>query len=243
MKTVTRMATKGWIKRAFGAVADMAFPRVCAMCGRTLIDGEEVLCLHCVSTLPVTDMHLTTPSRLEERLLGSVPLERAVAYCHYDRGAPYALLVQYAKYNSRPGILRWLARRYAATLQASGFFDDIDVIMPVPMYLLKKMRRGYNQAEWVARGVSDVTGLPVVNNLVAVRGHDTQTHRSGYARWENAQSLYRVERPGEVDGKHVLLVDDVITTGATILACGACVHQASPTARLSAFAVASARLS
>lgn len=237
------MATRGWIRRAFGAVADIAFPRVCAMCGRTLTVGEDVLCLHCRSTLPVTDMHLTSPNALEERLLGSVPLERAVAYCHYDRGAPYARLVQYAKYNSRPAVLRWLAQRYAVTLQATGFFDDIDVIMPVPMHYFKKMRRGYNQAEWVARGVGDVTGLPVVSNLVAVRGHDTQTHRSSYARWENAQSLFRVERPGEIDGKHVLLVDDVITTGATILACGACVHQSSPTARLSAFAVASARLS
>ncbi len=233
----------GLINLAVGAVADMMFPRVCAMCGCSLVDGEEILCLHCRSILPVTDMHLMSPNPLEEKLIGSVPLERAVAYCHYDRGAPFARLVQHAKYHGRPGILRWLARRYAGMLCDEGFFDDIDAIIPVPMHVFKRMRRGFNQAEWVARGVSDVTGLPVMHNLVAVRGHDTQTHRGAFSRWENAQSLYKTVRPAETDGLHVLIVDDVVTTGATVLACAASLRQASPTARLSALMIASARMS
>lgn len=184
-----------------------------------------------------------SPNSMEEKLFGTVPFERATAYCHYDKGAPYARLVQYAKYRGRPAIMRWLARRYAMELRADGFFDGIDAVMPVPMHFLKKMRRGYNQAEWVARGVADATGLPVVDNLRAVRGHATQTRRGSYARWENSRELYKTVRPGEIDGLHLLIVDDVVTTGATIIACGECVRQASPTVRLSALTIASARMS
>lgn len=233
----------GLINRVGAYVADLVFPRVCAVCGRTLIAGEEVMCLHCRGALPLTLMHLMSPNPLEERLVGSVPIERAVAYCHYDRGAPYARLVQHAKYHGRPAIMRWLARRYAAGLQCDGFFDGIDGILPVPMHFLKRLRRGFNQAEWVARGVHDATGLPVLDNLVAVHGHSSQTRRGGFGRWQNAQSLYKTMRPGDIDGLHLLIVDDVVTTGATVLACASAVRQASPTARLSVLAIASARMS
>lgn len=225
------------------SVEDIVFPRVCAMCGCSLTRGEDVLCLHCRSSLPETRMHLMSPNSMEEKLFGTVPFERATAYCHYDKGAPYARLVQYAKYRGRPAIMCWLARRYAMELRADGFFDGIDAVMPVPMHFLKRMRRGYNQAEWVARGVADATGLPVVDNLRAVRGHATQTRRGSYARWENSRELYKTVRPGEIDGLHLLIVDDVVTTGATIIACGECVRQASPTVRLSALTIASARMS
>ena len=102
------------IDRAAAYVADLVFPHVCAVCGRSLVAGEEVLCLHCRSALPQTHMHLMSPNPLEERLVGTVPVERAVAYCHYDRGSAYARLIQHAKYHGRPVIMRWLARRYAA---------------------------------------------------------------------------------------------------------------------------------
>ena len=139
--------------------------------GALFVAGEEVLCLHCRSALPQTHMHLMSPNPLEERLVGTVPVERAVAYCHYDRGSAYARLIQHAKYHGRPVIMRWLARRYAAGLHREGFFDGIDGILPVPMHFLKRMRRGFNQAEWVARGVQDATGLPMFDNLVAAHGH------------------------------------------------------------------------
>lgn len=237
------MGRLGLINGIVDGMLDLVFPRVCAMCGRSLVRGEEILCLHCRSELPVTNMHRQSPSPVEEKLAGTLPIERAVAYCHYDRGSDYALLVQHAKYHGRPAILRWLARRYATLLLADGFFDDIDGVLPVPMHFFKQMRRGYNQAEWIARGVCDATGLPLMDNLRAMRGHSSQTRRGSFARWENAQALYKTVRPGELDGRHLLLVDDVITTGATILASVGCLHQASPTARFSALAVASARMS
>lgn len=231
------------IDRAAAYVADLVFPHVCAVCGRSLVAGEEVLCLHCRSALPQTHMHLMSPNPLEERLVGTVPVERAVAYCHYDRGSAYARLIQHAKYHGRPVIMRWLARRYAAGLHREGFFDGIDGILPVPMHFLKRMRRGFNQAEWVARGVQDATGLPMFDNLVAAHGHSSQTRRGGFGRWQNAQSLYKTVRPGDIDGLYLLIVDDVVTTGATVLACAAALRQASPTARLSVLAIASARMS
>ncbi len=231
------------ISRIIETATGIIYPRTCEMCGRSLIADEHVLCLHCRASLPITDMHRITPNPLEERLAGTLPIERAAGYCHYDRGAPYALLIQHAKYHGRPAIMRWLAARYASILQKDGFFDGIDGILPAPMHVYKKMRRGYNQADWVAKGVSEITGLPVMNNLEATRNHDTQTHRGSFSRWENAQSLYRTTHPSELDGLHLLLVDDVVTTGATILACAASIRQSCPTARLSIFTIAVARMS
>ena len=231
------------IRRIIETATGIIYPRTCEMCGRSLIADEHVLCLHCRASLPITGMHRITPNPLEERLAGTLPIERAAGYCHYDRGAPYALLIQHAKYHGRPAIMRWLAARYASILKKDGFFDGIDGILPVPMHVYKKMRRGYNQADWVAKGVSEITGLPVMNNLEATRNHDTQTHRGSFSRWENAQSLYRTTHPSELDGLHLLLVDDVVTTGATILACAASIRQSCPTARLSIFTIAVARMS
>ena len=116
-------------------------------------------------------------------------------------------------------------------------------IVPVPLHRWKLMRRGYNQSDYIARGIADVTGIEVSHSLVASRGHATQTARNSYQRWVNAGSVYELRDGASVAGRHVLLVDDVITTGATLLACCEAIHRVEPSARLSVLALGVAHMS
>ncbi|MCM1504309.1 MAG: ComF family protein [Muribaculum sp.] len=154
-------------------------------------------------------------------------------------------MIHRAKYSGRPKLARQLGRRFAAQLADEGFFDGMDMMVPVPMHWLKLIRRGYNQSEEICRGVSEVVGLPVVRLLEATRGHRTQTMLGGLGRWENLRDVYRV-CDGKVDdlsGKHLLLVDDVLTTGATLLSCRQAIEVACRDVKVSVLTLGVTRLS
>ncbi len=218
-------------------ILDVIYPDVCEVCGVSLTRGEETMCLHCLMKLPRTQIHREDFNLLHKRLAGNVPIERAGGYFYYYRESDYAQLIHRAKYCGRPVIAERLGARYAREIVADGFFDGIDMIIPVPLHRFKLISRGYNQSDAVARGISRVTGLPVGNNLVAGRGHSSQTRKNSYERWLNAQDVYAVSRHEELAGKHLLIVDDVVTTGATILACCEALHRAAPSARISVLAL------
>ena len=198
---------------------DIIWPRTCEVCGRTLLDGEQLLCLHCLAAMPRTHLHLSPFNSIHQRLARNTPIERAGAMMTYRRGGEYSALIRRGKYNDRPEIIRTLAMMYASELKADGFFEGIDIILPVPMHRWKKIRRGYNQSEVIADGISKVTGIPVGDNLRATRGHKTQTRRSSFERYQNVSSIFEVRYPEELTGLHILLVDDVITSGATLHSC------------------------
>lgn len=124
----------------------------------------------------------------------------------------------------------------AEEMNPDGFFDGVDLLLPVPLSYSKMARRGYNQAERVARGISQVTGIAIGDNLVA-RTHKTQTRRSLFERMANVEEIYHVENADELDGLHVMVVDDVITTGSTMSANISAIHSAAPTARISVLSV------
>lgn len=214
------------------------YPEVCEVCGRSLVRGEQVLCMHCDMSLPRTLVHNEEFNVIHQRLAGSTPIEKAAGMFYYYRESDYAKLIHVAKYNNRPVVARKLAERYAMELSKDGFFDDIDLILPVPLHSLKYLKRGYNQSYEIARGVSQVTRIPIGDNLVARRGHATQTKKNSYSRWVNAQGIYDVEDGDELENQHILIVDDVITTGATLLACCEAVHRRVPSAGLSVLSLA-----
>lgn len=227
-----------WIRQWGAAIVDMLWPRVCQVCGQTLVDGERTLCISCQLNMPVTSIHRQPFNSIHQRLAATgVPIEKAAAYFHYYTDNPYSRLLIDAKYNHQPWIDRDLARCFAGSLRAEGWFEGIDAIMPVPMHPWKRLRRGYNQAEVIARGIADIAGLPVMDNLVCVRHHGTQTHLGRTGRWVNAMRTYAVERPDELDHLHLLIVDDIITSGATMLACCTAILCANPTVRLSALSL------
>ncbi len=224
-------------------LAGLVWQRTCAVCGNTLVDGEDTLCLRCMSRLPLTGFHRFDFNTIHRRLAADVRIERAGAMIHYHRKGVYSGLIRRGKYEGRPELLRALASLYATQLLDDGFFDGIDIILPVPMHRVKKFLRGYNQSEVIAKTVSARTGIPIGDNLVARRSHKTQTRRGAFDRSHNVSSVFAVSHPEELCGLHILLVDDVITSGATLHACAKTLTDTlSGNLRLSILTLASATL-
>lgn len=170
---------------------------------------------------------------MEARFAGLVPFVHATAPFFYGRETKLATLVQDFKYRKFPGLARELGRMAALELLPTGFFTGIDVIVPVPLHWRKRMSRGYNQCEQIAYGVGEKTGLPVATNLRAARRHSTQTHLSREERQRNIKGVFKVRKAEALAGKHILLVDDICTTGSTLTAAAQALLAVCPGARLS----------
>ena len=207
---------KGWLE----ALVRLFFPRHCVVCGDCLQQGEDVLCMRCSIDMPRTGFHLHRDNEVERMFWGKLPLERASAYFYYSKGSNYRGILHQLKYNGRHDVGEAMGRFMAAELQASGFFEGIDVLVPVPLHRCKQKARGYNQSEYIARGIAQVTGIGVDSTaVVRLKNTATQTRKSVYERWENVREIFALRHPERFTGKHLLLVDDVLTTGATLTAC------------------------
>lgn len=213
----------------FKALVDLFLPRECHICGRKLLDDEEYLCTSCIGRLPITGYERywtnlnglnTDLNPMEQRFAGQLPLDRACAPYFYTRDSSIATLVHDFKYRGFSKLAVLMGRIGAGALQGSGLFDGVDLIVPVPIHWMKKRRRGYNQTEMIARGVSEVTGIPVERQLRAVRPHRTQTSLTPGQRSANTRNLFAIRNPEALKGKRVMLLDDICTTGATLLSAG-----------------------
>lgn len=200
----------------FSVILDAVWPRRCSLCGSELMHGERFICGACVEELPRTNYHWREMNPMAERFAGLVPFERATGHFFYTREGAFASLVQDFKYRSMPDLAVTVGEIAGRELLMAGFFYQIDAIVAVPMHYLKRWRRGYNQAERIACGISGVTGIPVVNVLKARRPHATQTAKTSEERRRNVGGAFKVTDPSQIEGKHVLLVDDICTTGATL---------------------------
>ena len=230
------------IKQWLGAAGDVVLPRVCPVCGQSLNGDERWLCRKCLAALPRTRYEEVDFNTMEQHFAGKVPIERATAYFFYEKGAPYASILHDIKYRSVPRMGQWLTARAVGDMRDSHFFDGIDVVTAVPLHRSKLAKRGYNQSEYLARGIADALGIPYVEALKAIRPHSTQTHKGALERWQNIQGNYTLKNNADnLAGKHILLVDDVITTGSTLTVCAALLKQI-PGATVSLFTLAAARL-
>ena len=230
------------IKQWLSAAADIAMPRVCPVCGKALDNDEQWLCRKCLAALPRTRYEETDFNTIEQHFAGKVPIERATAYFFYEKGSPYASILHDIKYHSLPKMGYWLASRAVTEMAGSQFFEGIDVVTAVPLHRSKLAHRGYNQSEYLARGIADRLGIPYVEALNAVKPHSTQTHKGALERWQNIQGNYALKNDAShLSGKHILLVDDVITTGSTLTVC-ASLLKSIPGATISLFTLAAARL-
>ncbi len=226
------------------AISDALWPRYCPVCGKVLAAAQRQgqVCPSCMAGLPVTLFWQHKFNAMEQLFAGKTPIARAAALFFYERSSPYAAILHDAKYRHRPQLGQWMARQAAAAMQASGMWQGIDYIVPVPLHPAKLLRRGYNQTDYIARGLSQETGIAVLQALVARRGHSTQTHKGRVERYFNTRGLYG-PAPGVaamLQGKHVLIADDVCTTGATLEACAASL-QHIPGITISLFALAAAK--
>lgn len=211
------------IKDWLGSFLSLLFPRCCVVCGRPLAKGEECLCTMCNINLPRTDYHLRKDNPVEKMFWGKIPLEHATSFFFYRKGSDFRQILHQLKYGGQKGIGAIMGRYMAAELLESGFFEGVDVILPVPLHKKKQQIRGYNQSEWIARGIAAVTGISIdTESVVRQKNTDTQTRKSSFERWENVEGIFQLHHAESLTGKHILIVDDVLTTGATTVECASC---------------------
>lgn len=219
------------------AIAALLFPPACEICGGVLTDGERHLCLECLTALPRTDYHLIPKNNDIHHHLSDnhVLVDRAASMFFYSRGEASTTPILSAKYRNRPSILAYLGQVYANEIKGSGFFDGIDSIIPVPSHWTRLLKRGYNQTDYLARGLSAATGIPVDRRLIKLTTpHATQTRRNARQRAANVENTYALTRHGRSSRPaHFLVVDDIITTGATLHDCLRAITEGLPGSRLS----------
>ena len=195
------------------------FPDLCAACEKPLVHQEKVICLNCHHDLPRTRYDSYNNNPVSRLFWGRVPIENASSYFLYQKGSRFQALIHDLKYRGRKEIGIELGRMMGIELRGSTFADT-DMILPVPLHRKKQIRRGYNQCDPICKGLSVGLGLPFYTNILERTEKSTsQTNKSRLKRWMNVEGIFRVKHPGRLFGKHVLLADDVVTTGSTLEAC------------------------
>jgi ComF family protein len=210
----------GYLYDIWDDFISLLFPRLCYACGNHLLRNEKLICTQCYISIPRTNYHLIPDNQVEQLFWGRCPVCRAAAFSFYSKGSRIRKLIHNLKYKGIKDIGEELGRIYGQSLRSSGFTSGIDLIIPVPLHQSKQRKRGFNQSEYISRGLSEVTGLPLdLKSLVRIASSETQTKRSRYERWINVEGIFAVTDSERLKGKHILLVDDVITTGSTLDAC------------------------
>ena len=196
------------------------FPRYCLSCSTSLVGGEETLCTRCIINLPKANYALDD-NPIKDRLMGRLPLTYGLVYLKLKKGGVVQKMLHQLKYNHHPEIGVKLGKVFGRELKESGLTDAFDLIIPVPLHATRKRKRGYNQSAKFAEGLGYALDVPW-DETISVRKQrtKTQTNKSKLERWENVKDVFSLANMTSVAGKRVLLVDDVITTGATLEACG-----------------------
>jgi ComF family protein len=217
---MSRFLIMGLFKELTEDFLSLFFPSVCLSCGASLVRGEELLCTRCMVEIYRTGFHLKRDNAVERLFWGRCLIEKGAAFSVYNRGSRIRQLIHLLKYRGRKEIGFALGRIYGGYLHDSSFMDGIDMLVAVPLHPDRLRKRGFNQSEYIARGISAATGIPVAEKvLYRVSATKTQTRRGRFERWENVDGLFAVNDETRIKGKHILVVDDVITTGSTLEAC------------------------
>ena len=207
---------------------DLISPRLCVVCGNRLAVTEETLCSKCYLHLPRTDFANDLYENVMAKLFwGQIKLEKATALFYYEPHAETAQILYELKYKNHPEIGVVMGRMMAKELMKSGLFEDIDALVPVPLAKKRERERGYNQSLELAKGVSEVTGLPIANLVIRrTKFVGSQTKRGRWERNENVEHVFELV-DDHISDQHLLLIDDVVTTGATVITCAKEMQKAS----------------
>jgi ComF family protein len=204
------------------------FPAVCLSCGDSLVRGEEMLCTRCMVEINRTGFHLKHDNSVEQLFWGRCQIERGAAFSVYNRGSRIRKLIHLMKYRGHKEIGFALGKLYGSYLHGTPFMEGVDMLVAVPLHPDRLKKRGYNQSDYIARGLSAATGVPVGEGvLYRVSATNTQTRRGRFERWENVEGLFALSDEKQLSGKHFMIVDDVITTGSTLEACAEALHRCS----------------
>ena len=205
------------IKTLLANFASLLYPELCVICGEPLIDNEQFFCFACFLKLPRTNYHLIPENQAIERLAGKVSLLKASSYFYYNKGGVAQKLIAEIKYKGNRNLGEWIGVYLAKDMISSGFFQGIDYMVPVPLHRSKEKKRGFNQAATIAQGITQVTKIPMeANNVFREKANISQTGKGLFDRWKNTRYLFNQKNPELFKKKHILLIDDVLTTGSTL---------------------------
>ena len=209
------------LKEIRDSLIQILFPHVCSGCGSDILSRETVLCMHCMESMPETGFEHHADNPVEKKFWGRIKLEHATAQYYFTRESLMQRLMHQFKYKGNRDLGFQLGVLMGAAIKKSGRFN-VDSLVPLPLFRMKEKKRGYNQAAVLCDGLAESLEVPVLKDVV-IRSHhtDTQTKKGRIERWQNMESKFMLMQPEAVSHKNVLLVDDVITTGATLEACGA----------------------
>ena len=205
------------IKSYWESFVSILFPPLCVSCENVLLYQEEFICTTCRFHLPINDHYLFQQNEITQRLLGKAPIEAGAAYLSFSKSSVVQAMIHKLKYLKDRCVGEYLGTCFGAQLCTSPFYTNIDVVVPLPLHRKKKRVRGYNQSEYIAQGIAGAMSLPLNPvDFIRVTNTETQTKKSRVERYDNVENAFSCAQPSVFENRHVLLVDDVFTTGATI---------------------------
>lgn len=209
------------LRMLFSDTIHLFYPHVCTGCGSDLVSVHNLLCLNCIEALPQTNFAKHAANPIEKIFWGRLPLAAAHSEFYFSKESLIQHLIHQLKYKNNQQIGFYLGQCMGKSLLESNRFNKLDAIIPLPLYPDKQRKRGYNQAAVIANGVSEILNIPVINNcIIRQKQTATQTKKHRTERWQNVSDSFAINNKNTLTGKNLLLVDDVITTGATLEACG-----------------------
>jgi ComF family protein len=204
----------------FHSFTHLFFPHVCYGCGTDLINNGKLFCIYCLAEMPVTDFEYFHDNPVEKIFWGRAKIETASAHLYFTNGSSIQHILHQFKYKGRKDIGIYLGYLTGIALRKSSRFDQCEILIPLPLHAAREKKRGYNQAAMIAIGISAALKIPVVDDaVIRIKATATQTRKNRIQRWKNMEQKFKIRDEEKILGKHVLLVDDIITTGATLEAC------------------------
>jgi ComF family protein len=214
------MKVKKYISGFIEDLSGLFFPRICFACGEVLLNHEEVICGLCLYQLPRTNFHRTPDNSVSRLFWGRVNVYRATAFFIFSKGSKFQRLMHLLKYQGKKEIGYFMGRVFGADLKESADYSNIDVVIPVPLHSGKQKKRGYNQSEIIAEGIAFSLQVPVnTESLFRKINNETQTSKTKFERWTNVREIFALRNEVQLENKHILLIDDVVTTGSTLESC------------------------
>ena len=209
------------LKEIKDSLLQLVFPHVCDGCGSDLLSEESRLCLRCLAAMPETNFEKHPGNPVEKLFWGRLSLINATAQYYFTKESLMQRLMHQLKYRGNKELGLQLGRLMGIAINDADRFNDIDALVPLPLFPSKEKRRGFNQATVLCNGMAEILALPVLNNIVSRPQHtDTQTKKGRIDRWKNIEGKFFLTNASAIENMHLLLVDDVITTGATLESCG-----------------------
>ena len=222
------------IKAVFNSISHLLFPQLCNGCGSDLVNGHHLICLKCYQHLNETCFASFANNPVEKAFWGRLICSSAMSQYYFAKDSLLQQLIHQFKYKDNKELAHYFGTLMGETLKTSSRFQLPDAIVPLPLFPDKEYKRGYNQAALLGEGIGAVLQVPVLYNAVLrTRYTTTQTHKTRMERWQNVDGVFTTAGNKELHKKNILLVDDVITTGATIEACGNAILEDVPDVKLS----------